>query len=73
MAETGSADYLTVDEVVLMHQELMAGAGRTSILRDAGALESAVPRPYHAAHHAGADLYIQAATLMAGIALCTRL
>lgn len=27
MAETGGADYLTVGELVLMHQELIAGAG----------------------------------------------
>ena len=62
-------EYLTVGEVETMHRELMTGAGRSSILRDRGALESAVHWPRNAAYYDQAGLFAQAASLMAGIAL----
>jgi death-on-curing protein len=62
-------DYLTAAEVEVMHQELMAGFGLPSILRDRGALESAVLRPQNAAYYDGADIWTQASSLIAGIAL----
>ena len=62
-------EYLTVGEVETMHRELMTGAGRSSILRDRGVLESAVHWPRNAAYYDQVSLFAQAASLMAGIAL----
>jgi len=64
-----TVEYLTVGEVETMHRELMTGAGRSSVLRDCGALESAVHRPRNAAYYDQVSLFAQAASLMAGIAL----
>ena len=61
-------DYLTLDDVRGLHADVMR---RTSFLpapvRDLGALESAIMRPQTVAHCEGADLLIQAVTLMLAI------
>ncbi len=50
--------------VAILERERIA-----AIVRDRGALESAVMRPQMVAHYEQADLIAQAATLIAGIAL----
>ncbi len=66
---SGAGEYLNAAEVEVMHEEIMADLGRQSILRDRGALESAVLRPRNAAYYDGADIWTQAASLLVGIAL----
>ena len=61
--------YLTVFDVLAMNEAIMERMGGVSLLRDEGALESAVMRPQMAAHYEDADLVTQTAMLMAGIAL----
>ena len=59
-------DYLTVEEVYLLHQRLVQHTGGTGELRDLGLLQSAVARPR--ASFDGEDLYpdllVKAAALM---------
>jgi death-on-curing protein len=62
-------DYLTLGDVLRMHRDLMGSIPAPSILLDEGKLESALLRPEHAALYEQADLFLQAATLAAGIAL----
>ena len=52
-----------------MNVAILEREGTAAIVRDRGALESAVMRPQMAAHYEQADVIAQAATLMAGIAL----
>lgn len=52
-----------------MNVALLAKEGNTALLRDPGALESAVMRPQTSAHYEQADLITQAALLIAGVAL----
>lgn len=66
---SGAIEYLNTAEVEVMHEVIMADAGQPSILRDRGALESAVLRPHNAACYADAGIWAQAASLIAGIAL----
>ena len=47
--------HLSVAEVLILHRLIMEQAGTTSLLRDLGALESAVAQPKHS--FAGHDLY----------------
>jgi death-on-curing protein len=67
--DSPSVDYLTLGDVLQMHRELMGSVPASSILLDEGKLESALQRPEHAAYYEQADLFQQAATLAAGIAL----
>ena len=64
-------EYLTVNEVLLLHARLIQRTGGSRGLRDMGLLESAVARPRAA--FAGADLYpdlwSKAAALMHSLAL----
>jgi death-on-curing protein len=71
MAHSGleRIDYLTYGDVLRMHQDLMGSVPAPSILLDEGKLESAILRAENAAHHEQADIFQQAATLTAGIAL----
>ena len=62
-------EYLTVGDVEAVHRDLIAGAGAPSILLQPGALESAVHRPRNVAYYENADLFVQAAHLIGGIAL----
>ncbi len=62
-------DYLTPGDVEAIHRDLMAGAGAVSILLQPGALEGAVHRPRNIAYYENADLFVQAASLIGGIAL----
>jgi prophage maintenance system killer protein len=62
--------YLTLDDVLALHDTMMRGRGEAPVpLRGGGLaqLESAVMRPQMAAHYADADLYQQAALLAVGI------
>lgn len=62
--------YLAAADIMAMNDAIVSRAGGgTSVVRDGGALESAVMRPQMAAHNEAADLVAQAAPLMAGIAL----
>lgn len=61
--------YITPAEALHIHTEIMARAGAASELLDEGKLESALLRPANAAYYEGADLFIQAAILIAGVAL----
>lgn len=47
--------HLSVAEVLTLHRLIMEQAGTTALLRDLGALESAVAQPRHS--FAGEDLY----------------
>jgi death-on-curing protein len=64
-------EYLTVNEVLLLHARLIQRTGGSRGLRDIGLLESAVARPQ--ATFAGADLYpdlwSKAAALMHSLVL----
>lgn len=64
-----TSHYLTVFDVLAMNEAIMERMSGVSLLRDEGALESAVMRPQMAAHYEDADLVTQTAMLMAGIAL----
>ncbi len=61
--------YLTPDEVWAINDVVLRREGNSSILRDRGALESAVERPKMAAYYEQADLVSQTALLIASIAL----
>ena len=61
--------YITPAEALRIHTEIMARAGVASELLDEGKLESALLRPANAAYYESADLFTQAATLIAGVAL----
>jgi death on curing protein len=61
--------YVTPAEAARIHAEIMARAGAASTLLDEGKLESALIRPASASYYESADLYTQAATLIAGVAL----
>jgi death-on-curing protein len=61
--------YLTANELWAMNDVLLRAEGSASLLRDRGALESAVARPANAAYNEGTDLVAQAAILIAGVAL----
>lgn len=70
MADISPVTYLTAAEVERFNQEILRRAGQPSaLLRERGLLESAVQRPQNAPYYAGADLIIQAALYMVGIAL----
>lgn len=60
--------YLSVDDVMALHREMMRRLGAfPAPLRDERLLESAVMRPQTAAYYEDADLVRQAALLAAGI------
>ena len=61
--------YLTLFDVLAMNEAIMERMGGVSLLRDEGALESAIMRPQMAAHYEDADLVTQTALLIVGIAL----
>ena len=59
-------DYLTLDDVLGLHADVMRRSGfLPAPVRDPGALESTIMRPQMVAHYEGADLLIQAVTLLA--------
>jgi death-on-curing protein len=63
-----STNYLTVAEVIAIHEHMMRRLGAApQALRDEGLLESAVMRPQMAAYYEGADIVRQAALLGIGI------
>ena len=60
--------YLTVAEVVVIHDEIMVRTGHAPEgLRDEGLLESALMRAQAAAYYEGADLVRQAVLMAVGI------
>jgi death on curing protein len=59
--------YLTIFDVLAMNEVIMERMGGVSVLRDEGALESAIMRPQMVAHYEDADLVTQAAVLIIGI------
>jgi len=65
---TESLRYLTLPEVIALHELIMANTGHTPApLRSPGLLESAVTRPQNLAYYEGSDLAEQAASLGVGI------
>lgn len=65
----GDIRYLTVAELLGLHEALLEDAGTSADLLDEGKLESASLRPLNLAHYEGAELLSQAAGLIVGIAL----
>lgn len=61
--------YLSLAEVSALHPLVMDTAGTHGHLLDAGKLESALLRPQMIAYSEDADLFVQAAVLITGIAL----
>jgi len=61
--------YITPAEALHIHARIMARAGAGSELLDEGKLESALLRPANAAYYEDTDLFTQAASLIAGVAL----
>jgi death-on-curing protein len=69
MPPTGEPRYLSVADVVALHEAVMRRTGYVPApLRDEGLLDSAVQRPRMAAYYGDADLIQQAAVLAVGIA-----
>jgi death-on-curing protein len=60
--------YLTADDVWAINIAVHRREGTSALLRDRGALESALQRPQMAAHYQQADLVAQAALVMASVA-----
>lgn len=61
--------YITPAEALHIQAEIMDRAGTASDLLNEGKLESALLRPTNAAYYEGADLFAQAAILIAGVVL----
>ena len=62
--------YLSGLDVIAMNDEIVRRSGADGgLLRDEGALESALMRPQMAAHYEQADFVTQVAVLMVGVAL----
>jgi death-on-curing protein len=59
-------DYLTVDDVLVMHRELIERYGGSHGIRDMGALESAVFRPQTGYYE---DVIAEAAALLESLAI----
>jgi death-on-curing protein len=59
-------DYLTVDDVLVMHRELIERYGGSHGIRDMGALESAVFRPQTGYYE---DVITEAAALLESLAI----
>ncbi len=57
--------YVTANEIMAINQRILGDASR---LRDEQSLQSAATRPQMAAHYVGADLALQAALLIEGVA-----
>jgi death-on-curing protein len=64
-----AAVYLTADEVWAINDRVLRAQSSATLLRDRGALESAITRPRMRAHYEGSDLVDQAAVLIIGLAL----
>ncbi len=62
-------DPLSVADALAVHDAILLAYGGGAGLIDAAKLESAMMRPRMAAHYEGADIYRQAALLIAGVAL----
>lgn len=62
------ARLLTATDVIAIHARILREAGQTPHVRDHAALEGAVARPAMAAHYGDADLFLQVALLIDGIA-----
>ncbi|MFN8525323.1 MAG: type II toxin-antitoxin system death-on-curing family toxin [Chloroflexota bacterium] len=68
MTESLPLRYLTVTDVIALHEAIMERMGQPpAALRDEGLLESAVRRPLTASYYTGADLIRQAVVLAVGI------
>lgn len=65
MSET---NYLELDEIALLHQELIELYGGMPGIKSATLLDSAANRPRFKGHYEGADVITQAAALMFGLA-----
>jgi death-on-curing protein len=61
--------YITLMEAIQIHEAIMTRFAAHSELLDEGKLDSALMRAANAAHYEEADLFEQAATLVAGVAL----
>lgn len=62
-------DPLAVADALAVHEAIVRAYGGGGGLIDEAKLEAAMMRPRMAAHYEGADLYRQAALLIAGVAL----
>jgi len=65
----GEPEWVSVEDVLLFHEALIAGSGGSGGLRDRALLESALARPKHAfTYDAGADLFAFAGAYVHGLA-----
>jgi death-on-curing protein len=61
---TRPIEFLTVEEVAVIHEDQVRRYGGAAGIRDAGALESAVSAPEFAAYYGGEDVFGLAAVYM---------
>lgn len=66
---TAPVVYITADDVWAINARVLRDQGSATLLRDRGALESAVVRPQMLARYEDRDLIDQSATLIIGLAL----
>jgi death on curing protein len=68
MSEPQSIDWLTKDEILAVHEQVLAAHGGSAGIRDEGLLESALGRPRHLSAYGQGDLFDWAAAYAHGIA-----
>jgi len=61
-------DWLTTEEILAVHEEVLAAHGGSAGVRDSGLLESALGRPHNMAAYSQGDLIDWAAAYAHGIA-----
>lgn len=65
---TSEPDWLTPEDIIVFHGELIAAHGGADGVRDAGLLHSALGRPHHVFAYESQDLCVLAATYAHGLA-----
>jgi death-on-curing protein len=68
MSDPQAIDWLTKDEILAVHEQVLAAHGGSAGIRDEGLLESALGRPRHLASYGQGDLFDWAAAYAHGIA-----
>ena len=68
MSDPKPIDWLSKDEIVAVHEQVLAAHGGSAGIRDVNLLESALGRPRHLAAYGEGDLFDWAAAYAHGIA-----
>jgi len=68
MTDPQSIDWLNKDEIIAVHEQVLAAHGGSAGIRDEGLLDSALGRPRHLAAYGQGDLFDWAAAYAHGIA-----